>query len=85
MLADSGGTCQCPGLKEDPTCLSDRDYSLCLDGKLRCEPGSKTQNSDIGLSGDTVLKRDLITATAAIAGFSSIIFGLVTNLPVALG
>ena len=39
----------------------------------------------LALSGDIVLKRDLITATAAIAGFSSIIFGLVTNLPVALG
>jgi AGZA family xanthine/uracil permease-like MFS transporter len=30
------------------------------------------------------LKRDLITATAAIAGLSSILFGFLTNLPVAL-
>ncbi|KAH8888792.1 hypothetical protein GQ53DRAFT_783495 [Thozetella sp. PMI_491] len=31
------------------------------------------------------VKRDLITATAALAGFSSILFGFLTNLPVALG
>ncbi|KAK4148233.1 permease family-domain-containing protein [Dichotomopilus funicola] len=31
------------------------------------------------------LKLDLITATTAVAGFSSILFGLFTNLPVALG
>ncbi|KAH8652498.1 permease family-domain-containing protein [Xylariales sp. PMI_506] len=33
----------------------------------------------------TVLQRDLITATAAVAGMSSIVFGFLTNLPVALG
>ncbi|KAI0124376.1 permease family-domain-containing protein [Xylariales sp. AK1849] len=33
----------------------------------------------------TVLKQDLITATAALAGLSSILFGFLTNLPVALG
>ncbi|OTA94357.1 hypothetical protein M434DRAFT_10748 [Hypoxylon sp. CO27-5] len=33
----------------------------------------------------TGLKRDLITATAALAGLSSIVFGFLTNLPVALG
>ncbi|KAJ4302113.1 hypothetical protein N0V88_002249 [Collariella sp. IMI 366227] len=31
------------------------------------------------------VKLDLITATAAVAGFSSILFGLFTNLPVVLG
>jgi len=30
------------------------------------------------------LKLDLITATAAISGLSSILFGITTNLPVAL-
>lgn len=30
------------------------------------------------------VKLDLITATAALAGFSSILFGFLTNLPVAL-
>ncbi|KAI0407480.1 xanthine/uracil permease family protein-like protein [Xylaria palmicola] len=33
----------------------------------------------------TTLKRDLITATAALAGLASILFGFLTNLPVALG
>jgi AGZA family xanthine/uracil permease-like MFS transporter len=32
----------------------------------------------------TGLKRDLITATAAIAGIGSFAFGFLTNLPVAL-
>lgn len=31
-----------------------------------------------------VMRRDLITATAAIAGLSSFLFGALTNLPVAL-
>ncbi|KKA30549.1 hypothetical protein TD95_003638 [Thielaviopsis punctulata] len=31
------------------------------------------------------VRRDLITATAAIAGFASFLFGFLTNLPVALG
>ncbi|KAL8300676.1 hypothetical protein RB593_010151 [Gaeumannomyces tritici] len=30
------------------------------------------------------VRRDLVTATAAVAGFSSIVFGFLTNLPVAL-
>jgi AGZA family xanthine/uracil permease-like MFS transporter len=30
------------------------------------------------------IKRDLITATAAISGLSSFVFGFLTNLPVAL-
>jgi xanthine/uracil/vitamin C permease (AzgA family) len=30
------------------------------------------------------LKRDLITATAAISGLASFLFGFMTNLPVAL-
>ena len=30
------------------------------------------------------VKRDLITATAALAGLASILFGFLTNLPVAL-
>jgi AGZA family xanthine/uracil permease-like MFS transporter len=33
---------------------------------------------------ELVLKLDLVTATTAAAGFSSILFGLFTNLPVAL-
>lgn len=31
------------------------------------------------------VKHDLIIATSAVAGFSSILFGLCTNLPVGLG
>jgi xanthine/uracil/vitamin C permease (AzgA family) len=31
-----------------------------------------------------VVKRDLITATAALSGLASILFGFFTNLPVAL-
>ncbi|KAI1176145.1 xanthine/uracil permease family protein-like protein [Nemania sp. FL0916] len=62
VLADSGGTCECP-IGSDPGCPGDAAMSICQTG----------------------LKRDLITATAALAGFSSILFGFMTNLPVALG
>ncbi|KAI5924640.1 xanthine/uracil permease family protein-like protein [Camillea tinctor] len=62
ILADSGGTCECPEGSE-PGCPDDPGFMLC----------------------STILKRDLITATAALAGLSSILFGFLTNLPVALG
>ncbi|KAI1487505.1 xanthine/uracil permease family protein-like protein [Biscogniauxia mediterranea] len=62
VLADSGGTCQCPE-GSPPGCPDDEGFMLC----------------------QTVLKRDLITATAALAGLSSIMFGFLTNLPVAIG
>lgn len=32
----------------------------------------------------SVVKRDLVTATAALSGLASILFGFFTNLPVAL-
>jgi hypothetical protein len=44
---------------------------------ILCRPLYPLTNSD--------LKLDLVTATAAVAAFSSILFGLFTNLPVALG
>lgn len=34
--------------------------------------------------GGIVVKQDLITATAALSGLASIMFGFFTNLPVAL-
>ncbi|KAI1436018.1 xanthine/uracil permease family protein-like protein [Xylaria sp. CBS 124048] len=56
-------------------------------GTCECPVGSQP-----GCPGDkamslcqTALKRDLITATAALAGLASIVFGFLTNLPVALG
>ncbi|KAI1645718.1 permease family-domain-containing protein [Daldinia loculata] len=56
-------------------------------GMCQCPEGSEP-----GCPGDfeyancqTVLKRDLITATAALSGLSSIVFGFLTNLPVSLG
>ncbi|KAI8952687.1 xanthine/uracil permease family protein-like protein [Xylaria longipes] len=56
-------------------------------GTCECPIGSQP-----GCPGDaamtmcqTTLKRDLITATSALAGLASILFGFFTNLPVALG
>ncbi|XXH00439.1 hypothetical protein Hte_006784 [Hypoxylon texense] len=62
VLADSGGTCECPPGTE-PGCPGNPEYAACQIG----------------------LKRDLITATAALSGLSSIVFGFLTNLPVSLG
>ena len=61
IISDSGATCVCTNA-QDPTCLTDTSYNLCL----------------------LEVKRDLITSTAAIAGLASFLFGLVTNMPVAL-
>lgn len=43
-------------------------------------------NKDADPTADNLLevRRDLITATAALAGMASIVFGALTNLPVAL-
>ncbi|TGJ83411.1 hypothetical protein E0Z10_g5353 [Xylaria hypoxylon] len=56
-------------------------------GTCECPIGSQPGcPGDVAMSMcQTGLKRDLITATAALAGLASILFGFLTNLPVALG
>ncbi|KAI1853547.1 hypothetical protein JX265_004122 [Neoarthrinium moseri] len=55
-------------------------------GICPCEGSSDfCKNDDAYSQCKTILKRDLVTATSAIAGLSSILFGFLTNLPVALG
>ncbi|KAI9769727.1 MAG: hypothetical protein M1839_003603 [Geoglossum umbratile] len=61
IVSQSGGTCVCNDTK-DPSCSTDKDYSLCV----------------------LDIQRDLITATAAISGLATLMFGFLTNLPVAL-
>lgn len=78
ILSQSGGTCVCPGTNpNDPACNVDTAYNQCLIGMMS---HAKSIQSLISLA----ISRDLITATAAIAGISSISFGFLTNLPVAL-
>ncbi|KAK5632392.1 hypothetical protein RRF57_008107 [Xylaria bambusicola] len=65
ILSDSGGEkgpCVCAHTAEDPTCVMDTEYLLCV----------------------AEVKRDLVTATAAIAAISSFCMGLFSNLPVSL-
>jgi len=62
ILADSGGTCECPRTAEDPICLADAAYAACKE----------------------VVRRDLITTSAAVAALSSCLMGFFANLPVAL-
>ncbi|KAI0521146.1 purine transporter [Xylaria bambusicola] len=62
ILSDSGGPCVCAHTAEDPTCVMDTEYLLCV----------------------AEVKRDLVTATAAIAAISSFCMGLFSNLPVSL-
>ncbi|KAK6062389.1 permease [Seiridium cupressi] len=55
-------------------------------GTCECNTPSDHCKTDAAYAScQTILKQDLITATAAIAGLSSILFGFLTNLPVALG
>ncbi|KAK1758316.1 permease family-domain-containing protein [Echria macrotheca] len=62
IVADSGGTCVCDSTADDPICLTNQDYLLCV-GEV---------------------KRDLVTATAAISAFGSFFMGLLANMPVAI-
>lgn len=57
---------------------------VCRDPEDPTCMGDNTFGTDYGLCVLGV-KRDLITATAAISGLSSFLFGFFTNLPVALG
>lgn len=61
-MSDSGGTCVCPGLPEDPICKTNAEYALCVQE----------------------IKRDLVTATAAISALTSFCMGLFANMPIAL-
>lgn len=83
ILADSGGTCVCNDAN-DPTCATEQAYNLCLLGKWKSCETSAISNQLNELTTEADLKRDLITATAAISGLSSFVFGFMTNLPVAL-
>jgi AGZA family xanthine/uracil permease-like MFS transporter len=84
ILSQTGGTCPCD---ETNRLLCDNilDYRTCKEGKKQragiVEP-AELDRKTLTLVVD--VRRDLITATAAVAGFSSFIFGFLTNLPVAL-
>ncbi|TVY82783.1 putative xanthine/uracil permease [Lachnellula suecica] len=73
ILAESGATCVCTSTV-DPTCMNDDAYSNCL-------VGFEVTGTKLTISG---IKRDFVTATAAIAGLGTLVFGFLTNLPVAL-
>lgn len=62
IVSDTGGTCVCPGTKDDPICKKDEAYLICA------------QN----------IKRDIVTATAAISAMATFFMGLLANLPVGL-
>ncbi|EUC31747.1 hypothetical protein COCCADRAFT_6421 [Bipolaris zeicola 26-R-13] len=62
IVSDSGGTCVCPGLPDDPICETNAEYALCVQE----------------------IKRDLVTATAAISALTSFCMGLFANMPIAL-
>jgi len=69
-------------------CKDERAYKDCYNGMSK--PLGYSLTMAIGLEEvlilyvNTVVRLDLITATAAISGFASVLFGLLTNLPVAL-
>lgn len=58
IVSDTGGTCVCNGGPSDPTCNTNEEYALCVQG----------------------IKRDAVTATAAISAFASFFMGLLANL-----
>ncbi|KAH6655001.1 xanthine/uracil permease family protein-like protein [Truncatella angustata] len=82
-------------LRAGLTTFATMAYIIAVNSQVLAETGG-TCECDVNLFDDCrnapgwlecqiVLKQDLVTATAAIAGLSSILFGFLTNLPVALG
>jgi hypothetical protein len=60
IVSDSGGTCVCNSTADDPICVKNQDYALCV----------------------AEIKRDMVTATAAIASLTTFCMGLFANLPI---
>ena len=78
VLSDTGGNCVCNDAA-DPLCTQNEEYAICVQGLL------PSQQSGTSTHSVTDLNRALITSTAAVAGFSSFLFGFLTNMPVCLG
>lgn len=85
ILSETGGTCVCDKpLTLAGYCQNESQWQSCSSGKkttlfVRC-----ARESMILINGSVEVKQDLITATAALAGLASVLFGFFTNLPVAL-
>lgn len=78
ILSDTGGNCVCKDAT-DPLCLTNTEYAICKQGNknpVHAQKAHANSTSD--------LNRNLITATAAMAGVSSFLFGFLTNMPVCL-
>ena len=80
IMKDSGGTCVCTSTT-DKTCRNDAAYNACLLGLSLSLSKLHSQIADMSMA---EIQRELITATAAIAGFGTTLFGIFTNMPVAL-
>ncbi|ATY62179.1 Xanthine uracil vitamin C permease [Cordyceps militaris] len=62
IVSESGGTCVCNGGADDPLCMTNQDYALCVQA----------------------IKRDVVTATAAISALATFFMGLLANMPVGI-
>lgn len=82
ILAETGYGCPCDRpFNSQGNCANEAEWTACYHGQPNIGPILPSETAD----SEAEVKLDLITATAAVAGFSSILFGLVTNLPVCLG
>ncbi|KAF5017893.1 hypothetical protein F66182_10151, partial [Fusarium sp. NRRL 66182] len=81
LLAQTGGTCFCD-LKDRNECDKITSYVACKEGEsTHTQVGSAEIEAD---RTDVDVRRDIVTATAAVSGMASFVFGLLTNLPVAI-
>ncbi|RKF55566.1 putative xanthine/uracil permease [Golovinomyces cichoracearum] len=80
ILAESGATCVCFPTHDDMFCDRNVEYNSCLIGLFYQYEIIKWVKTDKVQD----VKRDFITATAAVAGIGSFAFGFLTNLPIAL-
>ncbi|KAM3551177.1 hypothetical protein ARSEF4850_007999 [Beauveria asiatica] len=76
MLSQTGGTCECT--------LTDKHQCDSIPKFVTCKEGEQGFDMSRAFLTSSEVRRDLITATAAIAGMATLVFGLLTNLPVAI-
>jgi adenine/guanine/hypoxanthine permease len=80
LLSQTGGDCECD-LENRLKCDTIPAYAACKEGRTRVLLVTTLQQM---LTAMTEVRRDLVTATAAVSGMATIAFGALTNLPVAI-
>lgn len=88
IISATGGTCVCDSTPDDPICMNNAAYAACkvspTSPPLSLTPSPITTCHCFLIAPQEVVRRDLITSTAAASCIASFLMGAFANLPVGL-